>query len=72
MRKYLQITYLEKGLYPDYIKNSYNATVKSLLVKMAEWVNAVLNSSHDHIKIILNHRTTIIENHLKMIKTEVL
>ena len=60
MRKYLQITYLEKGLYPDYIKNSYNATVKSLLVKMAEWVNAVLASPMTTSNIQLNYTTTLL------------
>lgn len=32
---------------------------------MTEKVNAALASSHDHIKIKLNYRIIIIENHLK-------
>ena len=42
-----------------------NQTTDCLPVKMMEEVNAVLTSSLDHIKIKLNCRTIIIENHLK-------
>lgn len=42
-----------------FLKNTW------LLLKMVAQVNAVLASSHNHIKIQLSYKTTIIQNYLK-------
>lgn len=49
-----------------------NMGLKKLPVKIVEYVNAVLTSSHNRIKITTNYRTAIMGSRLKSSRTEVL
>lgn len=53
--KYLQIMYLIRDLYPEYIKNSYNS-MKGKIAQFKKWVKDLnIYFSKEDIKITIKH-----------------